>query len=207
MEGGGVWRKAPWIGAVGQFKTNQQAWLHANTRNFPYLEYDPVAAGGQFAPPPERNLASPDLSSSIALIQLAKESLQTGTSIVDASSLENLARKKVAHQTLAGMQESNTISQSQYVQNMADLSMTYEAKVVLDLIPRIYDRAGRVASVLGEDDERQEVMLNAPFVRNQKTGRPAMLPEGIQALPPGLKSLTYDLKKGSYQVVVEVGKS
>lgn len=199
--------KAPWIGAVGQFKTNQAAWLQANTRNFPYLEYDPVMAGGKQAPPPTRNLDSPDVSSAIALIQLAKDSLQTGTAIVDSSSLENLAKRKVAHQTLLGMQESNQISQSQYVQNMADLSMTYEAKVVLDLIPKIYDRAGRVASVLGEDNERKEVILNQEFIRHPKTGRPIAKPSDVNILPKGVQASTYDLQKGTYQVVVEVGKS
>ena len=200
--------KAPWVGAVGQFKTNQAAWAQANTRNFPYLEFDPVVAGGQQAPPPQRNLDSPDLSSSIALIQLAKDALQTGTAIIDTSALENLAKRKVAHQTLLGMQDQNQTSQSQYTQNMADLSMTYEAKIVLDLIPKIYDRPGRIASVLGEDEERQEVVLNQEFVRNQQD-RPMPVPPGTNlgmlSKPP--KSFTYDLTKGTYQTVVEIGKS
>jgi len=200
--------KAPWIGAVGQFKTNQAAWQQANTRNFPFLEYDPVSAGGHLAPPPQRNLESPDLSSSLALIGLAKDALQTGTAITDSSALENLAKRKVAHQTLAAMQESNSISQSQYVQNMADLSMSYESKVVLDLIVTVYDRAGRRAQILGEDGERKEIILNAPYIKHPKTGRPVALPSGSKILPPGVEqALNHNLKKGVYSVVVEVGKS
>jgi len=200
--------KAPWIGAVGQFKTNQAAWQLANARNWSTLEYDPVSAGGHLVPPPQRNLESPDLSSSMLLIGLAKDALQTGTAITDSSALENLAKRKVAHQTLAAMQESNSISQSQYVQNMADLSMSYESKVVLDLIPKIYDRAGRVAQILGEDGEREEIMLNAEYVKHPKTGRPVALPNGSKMLPPGInQALKHDLTKGVYSVVVEVGKS
>ena len=199
--------KAPWVGYVGQFKTNQAAWAQANTRNFPYLEVDPVMAGGQLAGLPQRNLDSPDLSSSIALIQLGKDALQTGTAMIDPSALENLAKRKVAHQTLAGMQESNQVSQSQYVQNMADLSMTYEAKVILDLIPKIYDRPGRIASILGEDGEREEVMLNQPFIQHPETGRPVALPDKIGIMPQGVKPKTFNLKEGSYNVVVDVGKS
>jgi hypothetical protein len=200
--------KAPWIGAVGQFRTNQAAWQQANTRNFPYLEYDPVAAGGQLAPPPQRNLESPDLSSSMMLIQLGRDALQTGTAITDSSALENLAKRKVAQKTLASIQDENQNSQSQYVQNMADLSMSYEAKVILDLIPKIYDRPERVAQILGEDGERKEIMLNATYANNPKTGRPIAIPEGSKMLPPGIdKTFKYDLTKGIYQVVVEVGKS
>lgn len=206
--------KAPWIGYVGQFKTNQAAWAQANTRNFPYLEVDPVMAGGQIAPLPQRNLESPDLSSSITLIQLAKDALQTGTSITDTSALENLAKRKVAHQTLMGMQENNQISQSQYVQQMADVSMTYEAKVVLDLMcgngrnrKGVYDRPGRVAYVLGENDERREVMLNQEYIQHPQTKRPVPMPDKIGVMPPNVKPKRYDLSKGSYGVVVDVGKS
>lgn len=199
--------KAPWIGFVGQFKTNQAAWQQANVRNFPYLEADPVVAGGTLAPLPQRNLHSPDLSSTMQLIQVAKDALQTGTAVIDTASLENLAKRKVAHQTLLGMQDQNATGQSQYVQNMADISMSYEAKVVLDLIPKIYDRPGRVARIVGEDGSRSTVMLNAPFVMSQKSQRPIQVPEGIQALPPEMgQPQTYDLTKGQYAVVVDIGK-
>jgi len=202
--------KAPWVGYVGQFKTMQAQWQLANVRNFTHLEVDPVMVGGQLAPLPMRNLDSPDLSSSIALIQLAKDALSTGTAIVDTSSLQNLAKRKVAHQTLAGMAEENTVSQSQYVDNMAQISMTYEAKVVLDLMPKVYDRAGRMVQVREEDGTQREVILGQPFVKHPKTGRPLALPQGIGLMPPGIdpsKAQKFDLSKGVYGVIVDIGKS
>lgn len=205
--------KAPWIGAVGQFKTNQAAWQLANVRNFPFLEYDPVAAGGHLAPPPQRNLDSPDLSSSIALIQLGKDALSTGTAVVDTSQLQALAKRKVAHQTLAGLSEENAVSQSQYVDNMAQITMPYEAKVVLSLL-HLYNRKGRVVQIRNEDGTQREVMLGGtPFALNPKTKRPIAIPEGMQRsgiMPQGIKPdqiKSYDLSKGTYGVVVDIGKS
>lgn len=201
--------KSPWIGYVGQFKTMQAQWALANVRNFSTLEADPVMVGGQLAPLPQRVETSVDLSSSIALIQLAKDSLQTGTAVIDASSLENLAKRKVAHQTLGQMAESNQTSQSQYLSNMADLTMTYEAKVVLDLIPKVYDREGRIVTARNERDEARSIMINQPYVLDKRK-RPIPVPVGANAMPPGQSSpkpKMHDLRKAVYGAVVSVGKS
>ncbi len=201
--------KAPFVGAVGQFKTNQQQWLQSNTRNLPYLEYDPISAGGHLAPPPQRTETSVDLSSSMALIQLGKEMLQSGTNVVDNATLENLAKRKVAHQTLSGLAEGSESSQSQFLQNMADLSMTYEAKVILSWIPKIYDREGRIVSARNEKGETRPVMLNQPYVLDRQK-RPVAVPAGSNAMPqghPAPKPKVYDLRKGVYGSVVSVGKS
>lgn len=202
--------RAPFVGAVGQFKTMQAQWDLANVRNFSRLEYDPVAAGGQLAPPPQRNLDSVDLSSSIALIQLAKDALSTGTSITDTSTLQNLAKRKVAHQTLAGLSDENAISQSQYVDNMASITMTYEAKVVLDLLPKVYDRPGRRVQTRQEDGTQKEIILGQRFFTSPKSGRPVAIPDALTVTPPGVdpsQIKRYDLTKGIYGVVVDVGKS
>lgn len=199
--------KAPFIGYVGQFKTNQAQWQLANVRNLPYLEADPVMVGGQLAPLPKRNETSVDLSSSIALIQLARESIQTGTNVVDATALEAMAKRRVAKDTIGAMQDGNAMSQSHFLQNMADITMTYEAKVVCDLIPKIYDRPGRVAQVLGENNDRREVMLNTPFIVNPKTKRPMQVPQGVGIQPLKAEPKTYDLTKGKYGQVISIGKS
>jgi hypothetical protein len=107
--------------------------------------------------------------------------------------------------------------------------------VVLDLIPFIYDRPGRVARILDREDNAKTVMLNQPFTMNPQTKRPdgaadaaaaaatapqmgmGMPPQGPPMGMPGMppappqrpqgKVLHYDLKKGRYGVVVSIGKS
>ncbi len=196
---------------MGQFKTNQAQWQLANVRNLPYLEADPVMVGGSLAPLPQRNETSVDLSSSIALIQLAKDSLSTGTAVVDPSALEQLAKRKVAHQTLGALQDSNQTSQSQFIQNMADLSMTYEAKVFLSWAPSIYDREGRTIQVRNEKNETRPVMIKKPYVLDKKGKRAIAATEQTNVMPPNgqrpPKPKYHDLSKGTYGLVVSVGKS
>lgn len=221
VEKGALQTKAPWVGAVGQFKTNNAQWQLANSRNLPYLEYDPVTVAGNIAPPPHRNLESVDLSAEIGLIQVANENLQAGTAIFDPS-LGRTSGKERSGIAIQAVQQQGDMSQSHFLANMADISMTYEAKVVLDLIPKIYDRPGRVARIIGENDDRREVMLNQPFVEGpnkrpmpvplpQMPGMMARMGSTIMGRPPQSqkppKTLHYDLTKGRYGVVVSVGKS
>jgi len=46
--------KAPFIGAVGQFKTQNEQWRDANVTPFSRLEYDPIDVNGTLLPPPQR---------------------------------------------------------------------------------------------------------------------------------------------------------
>ena len=80
--------------------------------------------------------------------------------------------------------------------------MTHEARVVLDLIPHVYDRPGRVARILDGEDNPKQVMFNAPFTVQNKRPRP--LPPGM---PPPPDAKHYDLTKGRYGVTVSVGKA
>jgi hypothetical protein len=57
---------------------------------------------------------------------------------------------------------------------------------VLDLIPYIYDRPGRVARLLDAEDNPRTVMLNAPFTMNPQTQRPQRAPMPPQGPPQGM---------------------
>jgi hypothetical protein len=213
--------KSPWIGPVGTFKTNQAAWDQASTRNFSKLEYDLVVGpNGQLGPPPQRNLQSVDLSSSIALIQIANQNIQAGTALYDPS-LGNTGSQSRSGRAVLAEQQQGDLSNSHFVESMANVSMTYEAKVILDLMAKIYDRPGRVAELIGQDDDRRLVKLNEPYQEDPQTKRPMSgpMPQGQRGQPqmgpmatgnghpPQPKTLTYDLKKGRYGVVVDVGQS
>jgi hypothetical protein len=145
----------------------------------------------------------------MALIQEAKQFIQASTFTTDQSATQQLARRRVAHQTLEQLKETSEQSNSHYLDNLAQISMTYEAKVLLDMLWRVYDRPGRVAMILDGKDEQDQVILNQRFVRDPE-GRP--LPIGDQPPPPTPDGKTpevehYNLKKGSYGAVVSIGRS
>jgi hypothetical protein len=84
--------------------------------------------------------------------------------------------------------------------------MAYESLVVLDLMPAIYDRPGRITQILGGEDEPKTVMLNRPFVPGQN-GRPVPVQPGMQPMPSPDKIKNYNLREGKYAISVSVGKS
>jgi len=199
--------KAPYIGYEGSFKGHEAAWAQSATRAFPYLQVAPVTIGGQPAPLPQRNTASPNLAGSLALLGAADEFLKATTGTYDPS-LGNTSSSGESGRKILALQQQSDQGNSHFLDNLAVITMPHEARVLLDLIPHYYDRPGRVAQCLGQNDtEPHEVMLNAPFVKGQD-GRPQPVPPEMveQGMAPkGTKH--YDLAKGSYSAVVSVGKN
>ena len=198
--------KAPFIGAEGQFEGHENAWAQANVRNFPYLEYVPKTIAGQPAPPPQRNSAGANLAPSLALVDQADGYIKSATFTYDPS-LGSSAGSRSGKAVLA-LQQQTDAGNSNYLDNLAAVSMTYEAKVLMDLIPKIYDRPGRIARILNADDTQKQVMLNAPFAIDPRTGRPQELPNAQPGQTVGNRPVKkYDLTQGQYVCTVSVGRA
>jgi len=203
--------RAPFIGVEGQFEGHEEKWNQANVRNWPYLEYKPAGlSDGSPAPPPQRmQIDSNRLSVSMQLSQMFDQALQATTFTPDPA-LGKHSRDESGKAIMA-LQNQSQASQSNYMSNMAQISMTYEAKVLLDMIPRIYDRPGRIARIIDFEDETQEVMLNQPFVVDPATGRPTPAQPPVDGMSttqgPTPKPKEYNLTEGKYGVSVSIGKS
>ena len=174
--------KAPFIGYEGQFEGHENAWAQANIRNFPYLEVKPTTLGGQPAPLPQRTQPGGQLGPSLALVQQASDYIQATTFVYDPSLGDS--RGSRSGRAVMALQQQSDEGNSNYLDNLAQVSMMYEAKVLLDLIPRVYDRPGRIARILGRDDTPSRVILNAPFSMQGKTPVPAP-PAGPPRPPMG----------------------
>ena len=227
--------RAPWIGVEGQFEGHENKWLQANTRNFPYLEYKATDLSGQPVPgPPQRvQVDVSRLGPSMQLLQQADDFIQSTTFTPDPA-LGNLNSRDRSGKAIQALQGQSDASTSNYMHSLSQISMRYEARVILDMMPKIYDREGRVLQILQMDEEPKTVMLNAPHTMDE-SGRPQMspppgmgmpqmgpqdaqMPPGPPQGPPGTpmgqqqapkppKPVTYDLRKGSYGVSITVGKS
>ena len=195
--------KTPFIGAEGQFENYEHEWKQANTRNLPYLQYKPVALGDKPAPPPQRaQIDQSGMSLAMLALQEGKNFVQATTAVFEPSLGElPTSRDGQSGRAILALQQQTDAGTSGFMQSMAAVTLQYEAKVVLDLMPAIYDRPGRITRVLGLEDETKTVMLNRPFVPNA---------QGFPVAPgPGQmgKAKTYDLRKGKYAISVDVGKS
>jgi len=198
VESVGLAPRAPWIIADGQLEGYEAWWQQANTRNLPYLPYRLTTYAGGPAPPPQRNVQEPAIQAVTIAAQAARDDLHGTTNMppVALGQLDPHERSGVAIRALQGQAE---VGSSGYLDNLSSISMIYEGKVLKDLIPRIYDRPGRVVPAMGADEQRRSLMVNIPFT--QQNGQP-------QAVPPGTPGAeTIDLKAGDLSVTAVVGKS
>lgn len=194
--------KAPYLLAEGQAEGYEDMWAQLAVRNFPYLVYRPTDLNGNPVPPPQRNEGNLSVVQSLMVgLQQTNNDIQASTATFDPS-LGNLSQQDRSGKAILAQQQQADASNSNYLDNLARVSLTYEAKVVLDLMPKVYDRAGRVEMVRGINDESKTVMFNQPYTMNQR-GKPQPVQPGQQ--PEGAKE--YNLKAGRYGVAVSVGKS
>lgn len=198
--------KAPYTMYDGQTEGYETMWQQANIRNFPFLLVNRDAKGpnGEMLPLPVRTQTDTGkLTSSMLLLDKADQFIQASTTTLDQTRIEQMGRRRVAHQTIQSLQEQADLGNSHYLHNLATVSMPYEARVVIDLLAALYDRPGRIARLLDGEDNERTVMLNQPFTMDPNTKRPMPAQEGQQ----GSHVKHYDLKAGRYGVSVSIGKS
>lgn len=178
--------KNPYIGVLGQFRTMQLEWSEMNRVPRPFIEYDPVVVGGTPAPPPARQQYEPATQSLAIGASAANEDIKATTGLFDAS------RGKEAPNADSGiaiglLQQQGETSTWHFFDNFLR-SMWQGYRIVLDLIPKIYD-APRVVRIVRPNDAEELVQINRMF-----TG-----PDG--------KRMRYDLAQGQYAVAVSVQPS
>jgi hypothetical protein len=195
----GLATRAPYQVDPEQIEGYEEWWKASNTRNFPYLPRKSNDGRGNPYLPIQRNVEEPAIQAITLAAHEADGDLKATTGIFDPS-LGNLNPSDRSGKAVLALQKQAELGSSGYLYNVANMSMVLEGKILLDLIPKVYNTPGRIVAAIGEDDQRRNVMLGAPFTQGQG-GQP-------QPAQPGQPGATMiDLSKGAYQVAVEVGKS
>jgi hypothetical protein len=191
---------APYTMVEGQDEGYEEMWATANTVPYSRLTYRPVTIGGQPAPPPMRNSASTDIGAITVAVAAADDDIKAVTGHSDPS----LGRSNPADRSgraIQALQQRTDEGASDFLGNLTEISMVHEGRILLDLLPYVYDVPGRIATILDEDlQESRQVMVNQPFI-TQPDGQPVKAQPG----QPGAEII--DLQKGIYRVVVSVGKA
>jgi len=177
--------RVPWVVAEGQIENHEMEWAQANVRNFAYLQYKPRSVGQDMVPPPQRQVYEPPVQAITLAEGQAVDHLKATTGIYDAS-LGNRSNETSGIGIRQRQLQGDTANYH-FVDNLAT-AITHETRVLVDLIPKVYNRPGRVARILGEDGSRKKVILNQEF--NE-----------------GGALKIYDLNVGRYDVVAEIGPS
>lgn len=179
--------RAPFIVADGQLEDYEGEWKTANRRNHPYLTYKPTNNAGQPVPPPARQPVEPAVQAITQAAMLAADDIKATTGIYDAAlGARSNETSGIAIQRRNQQAQTSTFH---YVDNLTR-SIKHAGRILLDLIPRVYDTA-RTARIVGEDGNVEVIRLNDPNFKDPKTGEPRF----------------YDLSVGKYDVTVDVGPS
>ena len=178
--------KAPWLGTETNFSVDNDRWETVNIDNHPYLTYVPDPDNNGI--PPQRGIppmSSQGLTNGIAI---ASEDMKRVTGKFDAStgapSSEESGRAIVARQ-----RQGDTTSYV-YVDNFS-LAVQHSARVVIDLIPHVYDTE-RMITLLNEEGEYRQETVNRAVPQVDHLGNALMQVEN-------------NILVGSYDVVPETG--
>lgn len=177
--------KAPWMVADGQIPDDDsgegEKWSSANTKSHAYLTYTPVEG----APPPQRQMFSGVPAGALQESLNASDDMKATMGLYDASL--GARSNETSGIAINARKREGDVSTFNYIDNLSK-ALEHAGRILIDLIPRIYDTA-RVVRIIGPDDKPETVAINRMF----------MSQDGQQGY--------YDLSTGKYDVVVKVGPS
>lgn len=186
--------KAPYIMEEGQVEGFEWMWKQANQKSNPYLLYKATALGGKPAPPPQRQPFAGPAQGVIAAKVAAAQDMQATTGIrFDATLQERMYDE--SGKALRELKRTGDLGNFHYVDNLAR-SLRHTGRILIDLIPKIYDTP-RVLTILREDDSEEQVKIEPSLGVPHQT-RPGM---------NGKIDKLYNPKLGNYEVAVTIGPS
>lgn len=157
--------KSPWIAAAGQIEKFKEIWETANVKNYSVLPYDPVSIDGTLAPAPARNVAEPAIQAIVAALHMADQDFKLTTQFFDPSLGQN--KSDQSGTAIRQLQTQGAMGNAHYVDNYKR-ALNLEGEILLDLIPRVYTRAGRVVTLMNAQDQQEQIVVGKADPKNPK---------------------------------------
>lgn len=175
--------KAPYMVTPKQVGEHKRMWDTLNFENRPYLFYSPDVE----APGPPKREHPPETP--VALIQqgeVAADDMHRTTNIYPPAL--GARSNETSGVAIQKREDQGATANSHYSDNLVH-SLTYTGKVLVDLIPRIYDNE-RVLTLRNEQDEEYQVAINQVVM-------------GLDGQPVVIN----DLSNARFNIRVTVGRS
>lgn len=173
--------KAPWLIAEGQDEGHELDWQNANLKNQSVLRFKTTNLDGDPIPHiPQRIPPAPPPEGLLMAAQIVSADIQSIVGVFDAAQQETGNQSGKA---LLGQQMQMDLNNFHYFDNLSK-SIRHTGKVLLDLIPKIYDTE-RVMRIIGAD------------------GRPDLVE--INKLDENTGKILNDVSVGLYDVEMDVG--
>ena len=148
--------RSPWVMAEGQAEGYESLWREANRKNYAYLYYKPTMVDGQLAPPPQRQAPSMPDAGLMAASQQATQLLRSTIGMYENSL--GLRGQETSGRAILAREKQGDNATFHYADNHAR-AIALTGRIVLELLPIYYDTQ-RAEHIIGEDDERKQVVLN-----------------------------------------------
>ena len=174
--------KAPVMVTTKQLDGLDEYWSDALSGNLPYLPYNPDPTASM---PQRLNAGMQDKGFEQAAM-LAVDEMKATTGIYSAA-LGEQSNETSGRAILARQREGDTANFA-YIDNLSR-AIRYSARVIIDLIPKIYDTE-RVVEIMGMDGQKKLEKINSARVNDD-----------------GMVEPVNDLTTGRYDLVVDVGPS
>lgn len=186
--------KAPFIGTDKNFEGLEAQWTSANTKNWPYLTYNPDSKNN--GAPPQRSGPGVSLAGVEEGMLVSSDEMKATTGLYDAS-LGNRSNETSGKAILARQREGD-VGTFVYISNFSR-AIRHTGRILVDLIPHIYDTERQIR-IIGADGKEDLIEINKPMLDQSVD-----VPEGEEAQAIG--KVQHDVTVGAYDVVLETGPS
>lgn len=175
--------KAPFIGTRRQFEKYIDQWETANSKNWPFLEYEHEAG----VPPPQR--AQPAVSSTgLDDLMIKTTEAMYSTTGIYPSALGKQSNETSGRAIMARQREGDTGTYV-YLDNFAR-ALRRCGQICVDMMPDVYDTQ-RTIMIVGEDGKIDKMQINQAGLGDDAEAHIAL----------------NDVTKGAYLVTIEMGPS
>jgi hypothetical protein len=149
--------KAPWLVEEGQIEGHERQWKEANRKSFPFLQYKGTSLAGKPVPPPQRQqFAGVPAGVQQALQNSAEHMIATTGVRFDATKQERMNDESgVAVRELG---RKTDLGSFHYVDNLCR-SLRHSGRILVDLIPKVYDEK-RIVTILNPDDTEESIQID-----------------------------------------------
>ena len=179
--------KIPWIGPKGFMGSGSQraSWQSSTKRPVSALEYEAYDSQQRPIAPPSRPVVEPPIMAINSAMMGAVDDLKATTGMYNASLGNQEANQSGV--AIRSLQRQGMTSNFHFIDN-ASRSVRHLGRVLIDLIPKIYDTK-RVVRIIKPDESVDMVTINGPSGQMDK--------QGLEKI--------YDVTVGEYDVTINVG--
>jgi hypothetical protein len=195
--------KTPYVAPVEAIEGYEDEWANANKDNKAYLPYNSLREDGSAIDRPQREQPPVGASAYLQAMQTAQQELMmTSGQYQEQFGAPSNADAGVA---IAARQRQGDKATYHFIDNVAR-AIRYTGRIMVDLIPKIYDTQ-RVVRIVGEDGSEDFAQLNPqqPHAVGTPDGAPAPAQQSQDMTPDQAAQLIYNPGIGRYDVTVEVG--